>query len=270
MVLNKPHYVFRPSQLVRRVLTGNEVKLPWGHRITVVEDVLGRGIMRTGVSDLPTTETIWRLLDPGEKAVDAGANIGYMTSVMLARDADVIAIEPHPDTYQLLERNVSRWGKATLMRAALSGHQHGGELLIGEAFQANHGTATLSPAAAGQIVDRFQVETVTLDQIADRVDLLKLDIEGHELEAILGAAVLDHTRDIVFEDHDGAGSPLMTFLRTKGFSLRQVNQRLRGPALLPIGSSSTGWDPQTYLATRDLNRATCRYELPGWKSLRGN
>ena len=53
-------------------------------RIRPADDV-GRAIWRLGVYDLPVTELIWRLLDPGDSAFDVGANLVYMTGVMAAR-----------------------------------------------------------------------------------------------------------------------------------------------------------------------------------------
>ena len=53
--------------------------------------------------DLISCEAIWRLLDEGELALDVGANIGYMTSLMAARlgkNGRVIAFEPHPVLFQ--------------------------------------------------------------------------------------------------------------------------------------------------------------------------
>lgn len=37
-----------------------------------------------GVYDLPVSETIWRLLDPGDYAIDVGASLGHMTGIMAA------------------------------------------------------------------------------------------------------------------------------------------------------------------------------------------
>ena len=41
----------------------------------------------TGIYDLIVTEILWRLINKGEIAVDVGANIGYMTSLMAAKVA---------------------------------------------------------------------------------------------------------------------------------------------------------------------------------------
>src|SRR5580704_10103514 len=75
---NKPEYVFRPRQLLRRFGPRPkgpddiaEVLLPWGLPFRIrPQEVLGRAIWNTGVYDLAVSEALWRLTDPGETVVD--------------------------------------------------------------------------------------------------------------------------------------------------------------------------------------------------------
>ena len=84
--LNRPEYIFRPAQVYKRLShfkakqtnQFENVSLPWGVNITVRPDeVIGRSLWSMGIYDLSVTETLWRLIDSGETAVDVGANIGY-------------------------------------------------------------------------------------------------------------------------------------------------------------------------------------------------
>ena len=73
--LNKPEYLFRPQQLLRRLLAlrtpglGRErtFPLPWGLPLTVdSQDTIGRAVWHLGLYDLLVSETLWRLISPGE------------------------------------------------------------------------------------------------------------------------------------------------------------------------------------------------------------
>jgi len=64
ILFNRPEYIFRPSQLLRRLSMlikrkKNDfisIKLPWGVEIKVhFEDVIGRSICNSGIYDMPTT-----------------------------------------------------------------------------------------------------------------------------------------------------------------------------------------------------------------------
>src|SRR6059058_5875426 len=120
--LNKPQYVFQPTRCLHRILRHRsrqqgsgwgETVLPWGLPLTFhTGEYIGSEIAKLGLYDLCVSETLYRLLDPGELAVDAGANIGQMTSLLAARAGAagrVLAFEPHPDVFKELSVNVSRW-----------------------------------------------------------------------------------------------------------------------------------------------------------------
>src|SRR5947209_8761809 len=123
LLINKPYYLFRPSQLLRRLIRllrqrravgeWEQAILPWGHRIRYrPAEMIGSSIARTGLYDLCVSETLYRLVGPADLAVDAGANIGHMTSLMADRvglAGKVIAIEPHPELFAELENNVRHW-----------------------------------------------------------------------------------------------------------------------------------------------------------------
>lgn len=88
--INKPEYLYRPRQALQRIAQTLrpqpktfQAVLPWGLRMWVrPSEDLGSALWRFGIYDLPLSETIWRLLDPGETAIDVGANIGYVTGLM--------------------------------------------------------------------------------------------------------------------------------------------------------------------------------------------
>lgn len=134
----RPEYFFRPRQIftrLRRSLSRAPVSdtrlvvLPWGSPIRIrPEEVIGRAIWHQGVYDLNVSECLWRVLEPGEHAVDVGANVGYMTSLMATRVGGrgmVVAIEPHPEIFDELQANATRWmdadntGEIQLHRCAL-------------------------------------------------------------------------------------------------------------------------------------------------------
>jgi hypothetical protein len=114
----KPEYLWRPSQVLRRLSfrPSNKVmslRLPWHCTISACSaEVIGRSIATQGVYDLPLTEAIMRLTDVGDTTLDLGANIGYVTLV-LARSAGqeghVICFEPNPALLPILRTNINNW-----------------------------------------------------------------------------------------------------------------------------------------------------------------
>jgi hypothetical protein len=125
--INRPEYIFRPFQIYQRIFnqgyssTNNlkDVVLPWGLNIKfsiLTNDTLGKALLKFGIYDLSLTEVIWRLIEPNETAIDIGANVGYVTSLMsvkVGRAGRVWCFEPNPEVYEELTINVSNWQQQT-------------------------------------------------------------------------------------------------------------------------------------------------------------
>jgi FkbM family methyltransferase len=285
-VLDKPEYLFRPSQLLRRLRLaattprGRSVaRLPWGRRIVVdSSEMIGSAILRLGVYDLVVTEALWRLVDSGEVALDVGANIGVMSSALAQRvgpDGSVHAFEPHPRICETLRENVGRWrdGVITVHEVAVSDRTGEAALFVPSDFDTNAGTASLSDARAGSTA--ITVRISTLDDLLPeeaRPSVAKLDVEGHEIDLLRGAPrSLSTLRDIVFEDHGDYPSALTTALESQGFVILRLERSPFRPLLSdPRVRPRPSFDAPSLLATRDTARARDRFAVRGWACLRGD
>jgi FkbM family methyltransferase len=290
-LLLKPYFWRRPSQLLRRVCYAlsaspnpTVVSLPWGLKLECdPNEMIGRSIMRTGVFEMATTETLVRLIDPGELVLDVGANIGYMTSVLARASGpggSVIAYEPNPEAHLRLARNVGRWDGGTVARvelreAALSDRDGIAPLTIPQGGSEWAAVGNQPVGRAGAVAHSTVQVQVRLDQeLADRrIGVLKLDVEDHEPEALSGsrnALAQGRVRDILFEDHGSYPSETTAVLERHGYSVFDIAARPLGVALHSPGTRTTyaSWDAPMRLATLDSPRARSRMSRRGWLSLR--
>lgn len=285
--LAEPHYIFRPTQVVRRVAwevggrdrkSVADVRLPWGLQLTVnPSEAIGSGIARTGVHDLIATEVAWRLMAPGGLAVDVGANVGYMTSALAVRaglGGRVIAYEPHPLLLTRLQPNVERWrhaGYAIDVRPRAVSDRGAQVFLDATAmFEANEGVARV----ADDVSRGIQVEAVRLDQeIRSEITILKVDVEGHEPAVLRGATQLleqHRVAHIVYEDHDPAPTETSALLSRMGYSIFRLDGTWRGPVLRSAAESvESQWEAPNYLATLTPAAAHRLIGPKGWHCLRG-
>jgi FkbM family methyltransferase len=276
--LSKPHYVFRPDQLIRRgLLPGSDeplVRTSWGARLRVARaDRLGAGIARTGVHELAVSEMIWRLAGGDALAIDVGANIGYFSVLLAARARQVVAFEPNPRLKRLLAENIQRgmWRERIVLDTrAVSNVAGRAPLNLPPGYEQNYGLASLGPASGG---DSFVVQTVRLDEVIGNrhVGVLKLDVEGHEMAALEGASdalAAGLIRDVVFEEHRPLPSPVSELLESRGYGITGIEERLIGPRLSPADRTPRGWDAPTYLATLEPRRAARLAAARGWRCLR--
>ena len=168
-------------------------------------------------------DLIYRLLDPGAEAIDAGAHVGLMSAIMALRvgpSGCVHSFEPNPAVYAKLSANAGRINArlgSVVIRThdlALSDSARQAQLFLPDDWSKNTGVARLD--ATGNAA--ATVECRTLDDFGDDSGitspaLMKIDVEGHELAVLRGAPrTLAQLRDVVFEDFGAYPTPAMALL----------------------------------------------------------
>ena len=136
------------------------------------------------------------LLVPGDTVIDGGANIGYfslLTAKYVGKQGCVHAFEPIPQTFEALNKNVYLNGFTNIRTNRLALTQNTGELCFELPTDAHTGNplgrlATVALLGRGP---RMIVPADTLDEYINRsgitsIKLVKLDVEGSEVDAITG------------------------------------------------------------------------------------
>ena len=234
----KPEYLYRPSQIVRRMLGRKrsgfkQVKLPWGKSIRVsADDNVGGQIATLGLYDLVITEALWRLCDKGESAIDVGANIGYTAFVISQRigNGELTCFEPHPILFHELSQNVESLraqGSETQVRLvskALGPVAGELPLFVPKDFNYHRGESSLAaPSHLECSKETVTVPVVTLSSefpLDSKIGVMKIDVEGFELEVLRGGESVfasHRIRDIVFEEHNNYPTPVSEWLESHGY-----------------------------------------------------
>jgi FkbM family methyltransferase len=168
----------------------------------------------------------------GDWVIDVGANVGHYTvrlSELVGDAGRVLAFEPVPDTFELLAANLAYVGahNVSLFNVALSDDTAVMALSVPlfSSGLANFYCAGLTSTSPWPYNPRtaFDVFTVALDTLTlpKPVTLIKLDVEGHELQALRGMARLlcrDRPRLIV----ENATDEICTFLRDLDYESLQL------------------------------------------------
>ncbi|HXT07099.1 MAG TPA: FkbM family methyltransferase [Roseiarcus sp.] len=142
------------------------------------------------------SQLLWNSCRGDTIFVDVGANIGYFTVLAGSRihaggNGRVIAIEPNPECCSLIERNlIINWSMCPIELHKIAVGAQSGEVWL-SAPNDRAANAHLSFGEAETSGERrFRVPMQTLDSIVPEglaVDILKIDVEGHELSVFHGA-----------------------------------------------------------------------------------
>jgi FkbM family methyltransferase len=181
-----------PSAFTGRLTPTSEVEVAGYQLIVPRGDAnIGEVILATGEYEPRVCAVLDAVLKPGETFVDVGANIGYLTLVGAARvgpTGRVVAIEASPFNVHHLAGTLHRnnLSQVSLLPVAASDAVGILRLDAGASNAKVAQAADFDPHAAW-------VPAHPLDQLLahlDRLDVLKVDVEGHEAAVLAGARAI--------------------------------------------------------------------------------
>ena len=175
-------------------------------------DFLQRHIYVTGTWEPATAAALTARLKPGDVFIDIGANVGYfslLAAQIVGTEGRVLAFEPNPEVFERLRRNADLNTATCIQMYRLGIGAQAGTARFFIDPSGNTGASSL----AGQTRDgnNLDIQLDTLDNISQlenltRVAMLKIDIEGAELQALQGARNVLHIHrpDIICEVSEGS------------------------------------------------------------------
>lgn len=159
----------------------------------------------------------------GDVFWDVGANIGLFSCFIgHAADVSLVAFEPYPPNVRKLRSNLDRntlSDRATIVERALGAETGRTPLTVSNAWDTMH-------SLGDEGTETITVEVVRGDEIVtvvDPPDVVKIDVEGAELDVLDGMeTLLSSCRAIYCEVHDARGVPKQAVrdrLETAGFEV---------------------------------------------------
>lgn len=165
-----------------------------------------------------------------EVILDIGANVGAATVFFdgLYPNARILAIEPIPGNYELLQRNVdARQHRGRISAHLLALSDHDGQLeMIHSPGTGNNGGWSFYQRGASGTEERLTVPVrrsgeFLREQGITRIDIIKVDTEGAEREVLQGLTdeQLATVQFIVGELHGERDFALLDWLEQRGFDI---------------------------------------------------
>jgi FkbM family methyltransferase len=218
-----------------------------------------------GAFEPGTQKTLQKLVKPGDVVFDIGANIGAHTLSMARSVGElgkVYAFEPADFAFAKLQRNLAlnpelqaRTFPQQILLSASSAGSPPSEIYASWPFQS---AEPVHPKLRGRLVSAEHATVETLDHFVQcndiaRLDLIKMDVDGHELPVLQGAAetlrrfrpvlVMEMSPYIHAEFHHNFGH-FVEILKDAGYKLRDADTGKSVPvdaaqleALIPDGAS---------------------------------
>jgi len=196
-----------------------------------------------------------RILFAGAVAVDAGANIGIYSqflSRMVGPTGVVHSFEPEPANFRRLQSGTRNLANVRLSQAAVGESSGRSKLYVSDQLNVDHRTY----ATEGESRPDVQIDIIALDDYfkpGERVDLIKMDIQGYEVHALRGtnrvladnpaAQLLLEFWPYGLEQAGANWLELIETLRTRNMSVSQITNY----GLVPFRSDSVRVSPEWYV-----------------------
>lgn len=193
-----------------------------------------------------------RTLSPGDVAVDVGANIGIYTQLLsrwVGPTGLVHSFEPSPENFGRLKSATRKLGNVRLSHAAVGESSRRTTLYVSDKLNVDH-RAYLPEGNSRHTVP---IEMMALDDYFEpgqRVDLIKMDIQGYELHALRGASRVladNPSANLLLEfwpyglKQAGANwNDLIATLKSKNMAVHEVAKH--GLVPFHLESVSESWD----------------------------
>jgi FkbM family methyltransferase len=189
-------------------------------------------------------ELVWvsQVLAKGMTFIDVGANMGVYSmfaSRLVGNSGTVVALEPSTRDFQRLAFHVglNNLERVRCFHVAASDDNGQAPLKVATNQHSGHNTfgAFAWPnieLAAEEIVQTRRLDALVSEQRLERVDLVKIDVEGHELRALKGAVetlarfrprILIEVFNDALRAQGTTAAEILAFLREKGYTLHEFS-----------------------------------------------
>lgn len=167
----------------------------------------------------------------GWTVVDVGANIGAYSvwaGAQIGPSGRLLAVEPNPVSFELLRRSLDALPMHVTAVPAACGDTDGEVTLHFERGYTVSSSITEFASATESVPTRMRrLEDLLREASIERVDILKIDVEGAEELVLRGAGPsIANVARVVLETTEGSiGSAVRALLASHGFSLAHEEQR---------------------------------------------
>ena len=185
-----------------------------------------------GYREPEATKVMQEIINPEWTVMDIGANIGYYALMEARVCKKVYAIEPGTDNYPVLLDNVrlNGYGNIETYRTAIGDHNGTVKFTINPTAPNWNRVAVDGNSDSGHVIEvpLQKLDSFWEDRGRPKVNMLRMDVEGYELQILSGATEMIRTcRPAMFlevhrdhiKNYGGSARELFAILAEYGYSI---------------------------------------------------
>lgn len=191
------------------------------------EGIMTREIL-LGIYETPKMNLFKRTLKPNMTVIDVGAHRGYfsfLAAKIIEDKGNIYSIEPALTNFSWLKKGVkiNKYNSIKLFQLAISNKN--GFLKLFEGDKSGHHSLTGDMGHGSTVVKVQKLDDFVEENNIKKVDLIKIDVEGADIEVIEGAKKLlqQENLKIVMDIHNIDREKLFNIFRENNYSIYKYN-----------------------------------------------
>jgi len=212
---------YQYTQNTSRTLSRNGLKMK-----VDISDYIGH-YLYFGFKD-ESVDMLLELCTPGANVIDVGANVGWtiLNLARLSKTGTVFGFEPDPFNYDRCRENVALNDLKNISLFPIGLSDVSAQLNMEVRVESNRGGNRISTSSSGHKVDVVRLDDFDPVKSIGRIHLIKIDVEGYELNVLEGgAALLRQHHPVLFiemddnnlKDQGHSAKELIVFLNNSGY-----------------------------------------------------
>jgi FkbM family methyltransferase len=219
----------------------NESKITINNQIMYLDQKDSLQLNFNGNFEPVETEIVKKEIKENDIILDIGANIGYYSLIfaqLTGKSGKVYSFEPDPTNFEILKKNilVNKHENVILENKAVSNKEGNLKLYLSTE---NNGMHRIYPSKWCK--DSIDINSIKIDNYFNikkqKIDFVKLDIEGAEYDALLGMeSIIQNNENIIIfiefvpaslEEHGTNPEDVLDFFINEGFKIFRINNETK-------------------------------------------
>ncbi len=145
-------------------------------------------------------EVLKKTVKPGSYVLDIGANIGFYSKILSGITGDkgmVFCFEPDRVNFGYLKKNTAHLKNVRLFNSAVSDKKDTIKVYKSKLLNVDHRTYPVNDYESIEEISAVSIDDLIADKTIEKVDIIKIDIQGYELFAFKGMLnLLKNAKDL--------------------------------------------------------------------------
>jgi len=198
------------------------VRCPGGKIYLNLREAISERAKFIGYYEYQKTNLFKKIVKPGMTILDIGTNKGYyslLSAKIMDDKGEILSFEPHPENCYWIKKSISVNGYKSIKLFQIALFNKNGEMRLFEGAKSGHHSLVRNKDLGSITIQTKKLDAILAEEKIIKVDLIKIDVEGAEIQVLDGANKLlaKQSPKLLIDIHDIDRKKLFRTLEKFGY-----------------------------------------------------